>query len=160
MITDLRSFSSWSFMWGEVLLLSSCSVVSTAFCLSHSDLSHSSVEVGGEQRDCGVSPRDTQLKVTRAANRSAEVLPSLEMSFHCCWTGQMSHYNPLLPHAGGVRRVFCQCFSPSPLKGIKGTPLDAICSAEGGSMCQDLGAAAGLCTEFGPKMARTAVRWD
>lgn len=149
-------------MWGEVLLLSSCSVVSTTFGLSHSDLNHSSVEVGGEQRDCGVSPRDTQLKVTSPASRSAtaEILPPLEMSFHCCWTGRMSRYNPLLPHAGGVRRVCCQCFSPSPLKGRKETPLDAICSAEGRSVCQDLGAAAGLCTEFGPKMARTAVRWD
>lgn len=27
-------------------------------------------------------------------------------------------------------------------------------------MCQGLGAAAGLCTEFGPRMARTAVDWD
>lgn len=57
-------------------------------------------------------------------------------------------------------RSCCQCFSLSPLKGIKGTALDAICTAEGRSVCQDLGAAAGLCTEFGPKMARTAVRWD
>lgn len=54
----------------------------------------------------------------------------------------------------------CPCLSPSPLKGIKGKASDAICSAEGRSVCQDLGAAAGLCTEFGPKMARTAVRWD
>lgn len=48
-------------------------------------------------------------------------------------------------------RSCCQCFSPSPLTGVKGTALDAICSAEGRSVCQDLGAAARLCTEFGPK---------
>lgn len=150
-------------MWGELLLPSSCSEVSSTFYLSHSDLSCSSVEVGGEQMDCGVSPRDIQLNVTSPTNRSAtaEILLSLKKSFPCCWTGQMSHCNPLLPHARGVgRESCCQCFSPSPLKGIRGTALDAICSAEGRSVCQDLGAAAGLCTEFGPKMARTAVRWD
>lgn len=77
--------------------------------------------------------------------------------------GQVRCHTIILPcHMQEVwgERSCCQCFSPSPLKGIKGTALDAICTAEGRSVCQDLGAAAGLCTEFGPKMARTADRWD
>lgn len=53
----------------------------------------------------------------------------------------------------------CQCFSPSPLKGIKETVSDAICTVRGKVWVSGSGCSSRAVQKVRPGMAMTAVSW-
>lgn len=88
------------------------------------------------------------------------VLLSLLTPFHWCWMGQMTAVilSCCMGELWGASRS-CQCFSPSPLKGIKETVSDAICTMRGKVWVSGSGCSSRAVQGVRPGMARTAVSW-
>lgn len=92
----------------------------------------------GEQVDCSVSPRRHTAEGLLASLTALQLQRSC-FRFRCPFTpaGQVRCLTVILScHMREVwgERSHCQHFSPSPLKGMKGTALDAICTV-GGKLC-------------------------
>lgn len=135
-----------------------CSLVSSTSLLPVSDLdpSHNYVEMQGQIGGLQSQPRGlpallTDLQLQRSC-----------FHFTCPFipTGQVRYWTVTLScHMWEVwgERSHCQHFSPSPLKGIKGTALDAVCTM-GGKVCvSGFGCSHRTVYRIRPRMARTAV---
>lgn len=128
-------------MWGSAAdAMSYCSLVSTTSLLpiSDSDPSHNYLEMQRRTGGLQCQPKEAHNWVLPASLRDLQLRRSC---FHFRYpftpTGQVRYWTVILScHMQEVwgERSCCWCFSPSPLKGIKGTALDAICTV-GGKLC-------------------------
>lgn len=125
-------------MWGNATDATSyCSSVSATSLLpvSDSDPSHNYLEMQGRTSGLQYQPKEACSWGLPASLTDLQLQRSC-FHFRCPFTpaGQVRYWTVILScHVWEVwgERSCCQRFSPSPLKGIKGTALDAICTVGG-----------------------------